>query len=114
MNWDKVKDYQDIIYEKCEGIAKITINRPERRNAFRPETVNEMYDAFIERRIHQLGTICAPQAVARKKTSQQASPQFDESLWNLFEIIHFDSNGGITHFSLESVSLAMIPGSRQW
>ena len=50
MNWDKVKDYQDIIYEKSEGIAKITINRPERRNAFRPETVNEMYDAFIDSR----------------------------------------------------------------
>ncbi len=50
MNWKKVKDYQDIIYEKSDGIAKITINRPERRNAFRPETVNEMYDAFIDSR----------------------------------------------------------------
>lgn len=50
MNWDKVKDYQDILYEKSDGIAKITINRPERRNAFRPETVNEMYDAFIDSR----------------------------------------------------------------
>ena len=50
MNWIKVKDYADIIYEKSDGIAKITINRPERRNAFRPETVNEMYDAFIDSR----------------------------------------------------------------
>jgi naphthoate synthase len=50
LNWKKVKDYQDIIYEKSDGIAKITINRPERRNAFRPETVNEMYDAFIDSR----------------------------------------------------------------
>ena len=50
MNWTKVKDYSDIIYEKSDGIAKITINRPERRNAFRPETVNEMYDAFIDSR----------------------------------------------------------------
>jgi len=48
--WEKVKDYKDIIYEKKDGIAKITINRPERRNAFRPETVNEMYDAFIDSR----------------------------------------------------------------
>ncbi|MBK8945100.1 MAG: 1,4-dihydroxy-2-naphthoyl-CoA synthase [Ignavibacteriae bacterium] len=49
-NWKKVKEYKDIIYEKNEGIAKITINRPEKRNAFRPETVLEMYDAFSDSR----------------------------------------------------------------
>jgi naphthoate synthase len=49
-NWKKVKDYEDIIYEKMDGIAKITINRPEVRNAFRPETVNEMYEAFLDAR----------------------------------------------------------------
>jgi naphthoate synthase len=49
-NWEKVKDYQDIIYEKWDGIAKITINRPEVRNAFRPETVNEMHEAFEDAR----------------------------------------------------------------
>jgi naphthoate synthase len=49
-NWKKVKKYKDIIYEKMDGIAKITINRPEVRNAFRPETVLEMYDAFSEAR----------------------------------------------------------------
>ena len=48
--WNKVKDYQDIIYEKMDGIAKITINRPEIRNAFRPETVIEMYNAFADAR----------------------------------------------------------------
>ena len=52
-NWKKVKDYEDIIYEKMEGIAKITINRPEVRNAFRPETVIEMYDAFSDSREDQ-------------------------------------------------------------
>ncbi len=45
-DWQRVKDYKDIIYEKYDGIAKISINRPEVRNAFRPETVLEMYDAF--------------------------------------------------------------------
>lgn len=49
-NWEKVKEYTDIIYEKMDGIAKITINRPEKRNAFRPETVLEMHEAFIDSR----------------------------------------------------------------
>ena len=38
--------YNDIIYEVAEGIARITINRPERRNAFRPQTLFELSDAF--------------------------------------------------------------------
>ncbi len=50
-NWQKAAiDYKDIIYEKMDGIAKITINRPEKRNAFRPETALEMYDAFNDAR----------------------------------------------------------------
>lgn len=45
--WITIKQYVDIKLEKTEdGIAKITINRPEVRNAFRPETVEEMQDAF--------------------------------------------------------------------
>ncbi len=52
-NWKKAKEYQDIIYEKMDGIAKVTINRPEVRNAFRPETVIEMYDAFADAREDQ-------------------------------------------------------------
>lgn len=46
VDWQKVKEYEDIIYEKAEGIARITINRPEVRNAFRPKTVFEMKEAF--------------------------------------------------------------------
>jgi len=53
LKWKKVKEYKDIIYEKMDGIAKITINRPEKRNAFRPETVFEMYDAFSDAREDQ-------------------------------------------------------------
>ena len=41
MNWETVRSYEDILYEKCEGIAKVTINRPHRRNAFTPDTVAE-------------------------------------------------------------------------
>ena len=48
--WTSAKTYDDILYEKADGIAKITINRPEVRNAFRPKTVREMIDAMDEAR----------------------------------------------------------------
>ena len=44
--WERLGDYSDIIYERAEGLAKITINRPEVRNAFRPETLMELQEAF--------------------------------------------------------------------
>ncbi len=40
------KKYEDITYKKADGIARIAINRPKRRNAFRPRTVMELIDAF--------------------------------------------------------------------
>lgn len=49
--WEKgAKAYEDILYETYGGMAKITINRPEVRNAFRPKTVVELIDAFAEAR----------------------------------------------------------------
>ena len=48
--WKVAKTYTDILYHKTDGIAKVTINRPGKRNAFRPETVTQLYDAFIDAR----------------------------------------------------------------
>lgn len=50
LNWEIAKTFTDIRYEKAEGIAKITINRPEVRNAFRPLTVQEMMVALEDAR----------------------------------------------------------------
>jgi naphthoate synthase len=51
VSWTRSGDYEDIIYEKSpEGIARVTINRPQVRNAFRPLTVSEMIDAFVDAR----------------------------------------------------------------
>ena len=48
--WITAKNYSDIKYEKFEGLAKISFNRPEKRNAFRPETTKELLDAFADAR----------------------------------------------------------------
>ncbi|MCC5899285.1 MAG: 1,4-dihydroxy-2-naphthoyl-CoA synthase [Phormidium sp. BM_Day4_Bin.17] len=50
ITWQTAKNYEDILYHKTDGIAKITINRPHKRNAFRPQTVVELYDAFADAR----------------------------------------------------------------
>lgn len=45
-NWTTLKEYTDIRFEFCEGVGKITMNRPRVYNAFRPQTVKEMIDAI--------------------------------------------------------------------
>ena len=50
INWTIAKEYTDITYKKCNGVARIAFNRPEVRNAFRPETVDELLDAFEDAR----------------------------------------------------------------
>jgi len=46
--WKTAKEYQDITYKKYNGVARIAFNRPEVRNAFRPQTVSELLDAFYD------------------------------------------------------------------
>ena len=50
IDWKVVKDYEDITYKKSKGVARIAFNRPEVRNAFRPKTVFELYEAFVDAR----------------------------------------------------------------
>ena len=49
--WKTVKEYQDITYKKSgDGVARIAFNRPEVRNAFRPKTVGELFEALLDAR----------------------------------------------------------------
>lgn len=47
LNWQTVKEYEDITFKYLDGVARIAFNRPEVRNAFRPKTVDELLDALI-------------------------------------------------------------------
>ena len=47
INWNTIKDYEDITFKQADGVARIAFNRPEVRNAFRPKTVDELLDALI-------------------------------------------------------------------
>ncbi len=51
--WKSAGKFEDILYHKSGGMARITINRPEKRNAFRPQTVNEMHAALLDAREDQ-------------------------------------------------------------
>lgn len=50
LHWQIAKEYEDITYKKLNGVARIAFNRPEVRNAFRPKTVFELHDAFLDAR----------------------------------------------------------------
>src|SRR6187431_2799861 len=46
IDWTTVKEFEDITYKKCNGVARIAFNRPDVRNAFRPKTTSELLQAF--------------------------------------------------------------------
>lgn len=53
LNWTTAKEYEDITYKKLNGVARIAFNRPEVRNAFRPTTVFELFEALVDAREDQ-------------------------------------------------------------
>ncbi|MCH9611571.1 MAG: 1,4-dihydroxy-2-naphthoyl-CoA synthase [Chlamydiia bacterium] len=58
VQWEPLIQFEDILYEKLGKVAKITINRPHVRNAFRPQTVNEMRRALLDaRQNEEIGVI---------------------------------------------------------
>jgi naphthoate synthase len=50
INWETVKEYGDITYKKSDGVARIAFNRPNVRNAFRPKTTGELFEAMLDAR----------------------------------------------------------------
>ena len=48
IDWKTAKEYEDITYKKAGGVARIAFNRPDVRNAFRPKTTSELFDAFYD------------------------------------------------------------------
>ena len=48
INWVTAREFEDITYKKCDGVARIAFNRPDVRNAFRPKTTKELIEAFYD------------------------------------------------------------------
>ena len=46
LNWKTIQEFEDLTYKYCNGVARIAFNRPECRNAFRPQTVSELLEVF--------------------------------------------------------------------
>src|ERR671918_669607 len=80
-DWQRAGDYEDIRFETAEGIAKITIDRPEVHNAFRPETLIEISDALDRAREdtdiggHVLHVVCALTIAADNARFGQTGPK---------------------------------------
>lgn len=58
IEWKTIKEYQDITFKYADGVARIAFNRPEVRNAFRPETVDELLEALrIAHESQEIGVV---------------------------------------------------------
>ena len=74
-NWKQVREYGDITYHKCGGVARIAINRPEVRNAFRPETLFELQEAFRDAGEDMDIGVVLFTGNGRRRTASTRSPQ---------------------------------------
>lgn len=100
------KDFVDILYEKSvgEGIAKITINRPDRRNAFRPLTVKELMRAFSDARDDSsIGVV-----ILTGKGSEAFCSGGDQALRDSDGYVDFDSFGRLNVLDLQ-VQIRRLP-----
>ncbi|KAL8532664.1 hypothetical protein ACS0TY_009031 [Phlomoides rotata] len=103
---DSGKEFVDIIYEKTvgEGIAKITINRPEKRNAFRPQTVKELMRAFNDARDdNSIGVI-----IFTGKGSMAFCSGGDQSLRGKEGYVDYDNFGRLNVLDLQ-VQIRRLP-----
>ena len=81
--WHKAGEFTDIVYEKCsDGIAKITINRPQVHNAFRPQTVMEMSRALNDARNDaDVGVIILTASTSSTCSARSAPARSPSSPW---------------------------------
>jgi 1,4-dihydroxy-2-naphthoyl-CoA synthase len=68
MDWITVKEYEDITYKKCNGVARIAFNRPDVRNAFRPKRhQNYTVHFMMRKKIYLSGLFCCLLKVLHQK-----------------------------------------------
>ena len=81
IEWKTVREFEDITYKKCDGVARIAFNRPNVRNAFRPKTTSELYDAFYDAKgKYSLFYTCNTWANCALKAANQKA-----SLWTVYD-----------------------------
>ena len=76
VSWQPWGHYQDILLDRCvEGIARVAINRPARRNAFRPQTVAELCDASAGSAMTAISVwCCSPESVLLRMVPMPSVP----------------------------------------
>ena len=118
-NWRELKSYEDILFHTSdEGIARIAINRPEKRNAFRPKTIDELLDAFNKVKLDKnLGVVLFTGAGPDKNGVYSFCSGGDQTVRgeNGYEDQHGNQKLNVLELqrlirSLPKVVIALIPG----